>query len=232
MNTIKSVMFLGFPEVGEQDLFAAWELFRSLAWSLSQQGQTLQVTIGSFKGGLIHTHMGADVLGQQLLSPSDRFDVLYIPGGTGAGKASKDPVVLDFIRAHHSEGKWVAANCAGVGVLFRAGVLKALQITTPATLYRRLPALGANVMSPRRAWKVDEEHRIFTSGGAATVHPSTIALINTLFGEEAARGVATAWDSLALHGEALFEEQGPVMHDDPQTLPALQDTFEMIFLPD
>ncbi|MFH3938978.1 DJ-1/PfpI family protein [Acinetobacter nosocomialis] len=232
MSNIKSVLFLGFPNFGEQDLFAAWELFRSLAWTLFQQGQQLEVSIGSFKDGLIHTHMGAEVQSQKKLNPSDRFDVLYVPGGIGAGEASKDPVVLDFIRAHHKEGKWVAANCAGVGVLYRAGVLNGLQITTPATLYRRLPALGADVMSPRRAWKIDTEHKIFTSGGAATVHPSTIALVNELFGEEAARGLATAWDSLALHGEVLFDKQGPVMNDNPQSLPGLQDAFEKVFLPD
>lgn len=232
MSDIKSVLFLGFPNVGEQDLMAAWELFRSVAWNLSQKGQTLEVSIGNFEGGLIQTHMGAEIQSQRKLTPSDRFDVLYIPGGLGAGAASKDPRVLDFIRAHHAEGKWVAANCAGVGVLYRAGVLDGLEVTTPATLYRRIPALGGKVINPRRAWKTDKAKKIFTSGGAATVHPSTVALAWTLFGSETAHTLANAWDSLALHGDLLFADQGPVMHDSPKELSDLQDYYEKIFLPD
>jgi transcriptional regulator GlxA family with amidase domain len=232
MTEIKTVLFLGFPNFGEQDLFTAWELFRALAWKLSQQGQKLEVSIGSFEDGLIQTHMGAYVQSQKKLNSTDRFDLLYIPGGIGGGEASKNPVILEFIKAHHKENKWVAANCAGVGVLYRAGILNNLEFTTPATLYRRLPSLGAKVISPRRAWKIDSEHKIFTSGGAATVHSSTIALVNELFGKEAATGLATAWDSFALYGEVLFEKQGPIMNDNPESLPGLQDDFEKIFLPD
>lgn len=232
MTTVKSIMILGYSNVGEQDLFAAWELLRALAWGMSQQGQALDVSIGSFEGGTIKTHMGSEVVSQRALTPSDRFDVLYVPGGIGAGEASKNEVILDFIRAHHAEDRWVAANCAGVGVLHRAGILEGLEVSAPATLARRLPALGTKVMSPRRAWKVDADKKIFTSGGAATVHPSTIALVWRLFGEDAARGLALSWDSLALHGDSLFAAQGPVMGDEPQKTGGLQDNWEKVFLPD
>ncbi|WP_179950185.1 DJ-1/PfpI family protein [Burkholderia sp. MSMB1826] len=232
MNEIKSILFLAFPNVGEQDLFAAWELMRAAAWNLSQQGKTLEVSLGSFEGGVLPTHMGAHIQSERTVTSNDRFDVLYVPGGIGAGSASKDPRILDLIRAHHAEGRWVAANCAGVGVLYRAGVLNQHEITSPASLARRLPALGAKLVSPRRAWLVDHTNRIFTSGGAATVHPSTIALTRALLGEDSARGLAQSWDTLALHGEALFSDVGPVMNDDPVAAAALQDQLETVFMPD
>lgn len=232
MKTPQSILFLAFPNVGEQDLFAAWELMRAVAVGLSYQNQRLDVEIGSFESGLLSTHMGARVESQRTITTADRFDVLYVPGGIGAGAASKDPRVLELVRAHHAEGRWVAANCAGVGVLHRSGILDGREITSPASLARRLPQLGARLVSPRRAWKVDAEQRIFTSGGAATVHPGTIALVRALLGEDSARNLAQSWDTQALHGESLYSDLGPVMNDDPVAAAALQDQLEKVFLPD
>ncbi len=71
---------------------------------------------------------------------------------------------------------------------------------------------------------------MFTAGGAATVHPSTIALVAHLFGEAEGRELAAVWDTLSLHGEALFSLEGPLMPD-LSTDGKLQDTWEEVFLP-
>jgi transcriptional regulator GlxA family with amidase domain len=229
---VRSIHFLTFKNVSEQDLLAAWELMRSLAWTLSYSGETLEVTLGGFDDEPIQTHMGATLVHQRLIQASDRFDVLYIPGGIGGGEASKDKRVLDLIRAHHSEGYWVAANCSGVGVLHRSGILAGLEVSSTAILAKRLPELGTAVMAPRRAWRVHNEQKIFTSGGAGTVHASTIALVSRLFGKEAALNLSVAWDSYPLYGDILFEPDGPVMKDNQDLVAGAQQQFEQIFLPD
>jgi len=231
MTRIRSILFLAFPNAGEQDLLAPWELLKSVAWSLGAQGEQLEVTLGSFAGGIVTTQMGAKLQMDRKVEPTDRFDLVYVPGGIGAGQLSLNAEVLEFLRAHQREGRWVAANCAGVGVLHRAGILAGAQATSPATLARRLPAQGTPLESPRRAWLVDREHKIFTSGGAATVHPGTIALVTELFGEQQGRALAAGWDTLPLHGEALFSALGPVMSDDAELASALQDQWENVFLP-
>src|SRR5262245_39383199 len=43
MSKIRSVLFLAFPQVGEQDLLAPFELFRALAWDMGQRGEALDV---------------------------------------------------------------------------------------------------------------------------------------------------------------------------------------------
>jgi transcriptional regulator GlxA family with amidase domain len=139
--------------------------------------------------------------------------------------------VLRFVRDHHAEGRWVAGNCAGMGVLHRAGILDGVEVTAPATLARRLQAEGTTIASPRRAWKIDPERRIFSAAGAATVHPSTIALVWHLFGDQAGRELAANWDSLPLHGENLFALDGPEMKDDPATKAAVQASWEDVLLP-
>ncbi|MET7746447.1 DJ-1/PfpI family protein [Streptomyces sp. NPDC005385] len=231
MSDIKKVLFLAFPNVGEQDLLAPWELFKALAYDLSQQGDTLEVTLGSFEGGTVTTHMGAQ-LQTDKVAPADRYDLVYVPGGIGGGAASRDPQILDFIRAHHNEGRWVAANCAGVGVVFRSGILDGTRFQAAAVLGRRLKELGADVAEPRRAWSVLPEAKVFTAGGAATVHPSTIALVSHLFGEDRARALAGTWDTLPLHGESLFALEGPVSNDDEAFVKGLRDGMEKVFLPE
>jgi putative intracellular protease/amidase len=232
MNPIQSALFLAFPDVGEQDLLAAWELFRAHAWSTNERGGgSLDVMLGTFTPGPITTHMGATLAVERQISPSDRFDLIYVPGGVGAAEAARDETVLRFVRDHHAEGRWVAGNCAGMGVLHRAGILDGVEVTAPATLARRLEAEGTAIASPRRAWKIVPERRIFSAAGAATVHPSTIALVWHLFGDQAGRELAANWDSLPLHGEQLFALAGPQMSDDSETKAAVQDSWEDVLLP-
>ena len=109
-------------------------------------------------------------------------------------------------------------------------MLDGLTVTSPATLARKLPAQGARIAVPRRAWKIVPERRLFTAGGAATVHPSTIALVAALFGERDARELAASWDSAALHGDTLFALDGPVMAALP-TDAQVQDAYEDVSLP-
>lgn len=230
MSDVTNILFLAYPNAGEQDLLAPWELFKALSFDLAASGETLNITLGSFDGGLVTTHMGAQIQTEKI-DPADRYDLIYVPGGIGGGRASHDPQILDFIRAHHEEGRWVAANCAGVGVVFRSGILDGVTFQAAAVLGRRLRELGADVAEPRRAWSVLPESKVFTAGGAATVHPSTIALIAHLYGPERARALATSWDTLPLHGESLFELEGPLSNDDPITKAQIQDGMEKVFLP-
>ncbi|KQW50978.1 hypothetical protein ASC77_25325 [Nocardioides sp. Root1257] len=231
--TIKTILFLAFPNVGEQDLLAPWELLRGLSYDLARDGEDqLDITLGNFDGGVVTTHMGAQLQLDRTLTAEDRFDLLYVPGGIGGGEAAQDERVLDLIRAHHAEGRWVAANCSGVGVVHRSGILEGLEFQAPAVLARRIRGEGGTVADPRRLWGVLPEEKIFTSGGAATVHPSTIALVAYLFGEQRARAMAITWDSYAVHGEPLFSPSGPLANDDPASREALQDGMEKVFLPD
>jgi len=230
-NPIESILLLAFDGVGEQDLLAPWELLRAVAYARSQRGQRLDVVLGSLDGGTITTHSGLRIESQRRVAPSDRFDLIYIPGGVGAGALSTNPRALALVRDHYAERRWVAANCAGLGVLHRAGVLEGIEVTAPATLARRLPAEGTRVASPRRAWRIEPTHKIFTAAGAATVHSGTIALVARLFGEAEARALAADWDSLPYHGEELFSSEGPALLDRPEVAGKLQDAWENVFLP-
>ena len=231
MNSIQSMLFVAFPNAGEQDLLVPWELFRALAWGMGQRGEKLEVILGSFEDGPVSTHMGTAIQTDRKITEADRFDFILVPGGIGAGVQTSNEALLRFVRAHRDEGRWVGANCAGMGVLHRAGVLEDIEVTSSATLERRLILEGTRVTQPRRAWKIDPEQKIFSAGGAGTVHPSSIALAWHLFGDAAGRGLASGWDASPLFGESLFSIEGPVMNDDAIVKTQLQDAWENVFLP-
>ncbi|MFF3957491.1 DJ-1/PfpI family protein [Streptomyces sp. NPDC001890] len=76
-----------------------------MAFTLNQQGDELEVTLASFEGGTITTHMRAQIASERTITADHRFDLLYIPGGIGAGAASQDERALELVRAHHREGR-------------------------------------------------------------------------------------------------------------------------------
>lgn len=197
---------------------------------MSRRGEKLEVLLGSFDDGPVPTHMGTVVQPERKVTGTDRFDVVFIPGGVGAGVQTKNETLLEFVRAHRDE----ELGCRELrwhGCIHRAGVLRDVQVTSSATLARRLAAQGTNVVNPRRAWKIIPEHKIFSAGGAGTVHPSSIALAWHLFGDEAGRELALGWDAMPLFGETLFSLEGPKMNDAEAARSKLQDAWEDVFLP-
>lgn len=226
-----SILFLGYHRCGEQDTLVPWEMLKSLAWVLSQQKRDLQITLGTFDGGAVTMQMGAVVQTERKLAPDARADVLYVPGGLGSGDATKDQRLLDMIRAHHSEGRWVATNCSGIALLQRARILGDTPVTAAATVSRKLAREGTKVTAPRKMWVCDPKKKIFTAAGGSAVHPSTIALIWHLFGEDLALQLSLMWDTLGAHGKQLFALQGPDYGTYPEYEATLQTQWEDSLLP-
>jgi len=224
-------MFLGYPKCGEQDTLAPWEMLKSLAWVMSQKGLQLDVKLGAFEEGNITMQMGAVVASEILLTPQSRADLLYVPGGTGSGDACKNEPILDLIRAHRADGKWIATNCSGIAILQRAKVLSDAPVTAAATVSRRLLQEGVNVLQPRKTWVYSPDQRLFTAAGGSAVHPSTVALVWNLFGENWGKTLALMWDTLGAIGKKLAEPIGPDYGSYPAYESDLQDQWEDALLP-
>jgi transcriptional regulator GlxA family with amidase domain len=245
VQSVQSILFLCYPSCGEQDTLAPWEMLKSLAWVMSQRNpdQTLDVALGAFDDRLVvHPNMtgerevtmqmGGEVDLERDITPDTRADVLYVPGGIGSGEATRDSRILDLIRAHDDEGRWVVTNCSGTGLLHRAGIVRDTPVTSAATISRKLAREGVDVRTPRTMWLCVPDRRVFTAAGGSAVHPSTIALVWYLFGEELALTLSMMWDSLGAHGRALFELEGPAYGTYPDLEGPLQDEWEDRLMPD
>jgi putative intracellular protease/amidase len=249
MAEVQSILFLCYPRCGEQDTLAPWEMLKSLAWVLDQEGQgrKLDVALGWFDEGeglavapnMVHPdevevtmQMGAELDLEREIDADTRADVLYVPGGMGSGDATKDKRITDLVRAHHEEGRWVATNCSGISILQRANILGDTPVTAAATVSRKLKREGANVKQPRTMWQCEPDSKIFSAAGGSAVHPSTIALVWHLFGKDLAQTLSLMWDSLGAHGKALFELEGPDYGHYEEFESKLQDDWEDSLLPD
>lgn len=101
------------------------------------------------------------------VSPED-FDAFIIPGSEDMSPVMDDEAVLDFVREFDRNQKQLAAICAGVIVLAKAGVIERRPYTT--SLYRRFrDYLGCFNEDYFRKEPVVESGHILTAQGFAFV---------------------------------------------------------------
>ena len=81
-------------------------------------------------------------------------------------------------------------------------------------------------------WQCEPDSKIFSAAGGGAVHPSTIALVWHLFGQELAETLSLMWDTRGPHGKTLFALEGPDYITYEQAESKLQDDWEDSLLPD
>jgi putative intracellular protease/amidase len=232
MTDIKTIGVLAYHRCSESDTIIPWEILTGVAIYLKNTtGEVLDVNLVALDEGDIEMQMGARVQPHAVLKSSDLYDVLYVPGGNGSGEATKDERVLDTIRHHYVNGKFIGSNCVGVGILQRAGVLGNTPVTCSPPITRRLKEEGANVVEPRRMWLGAPEQRIWTTAGASSINAGTVAMVNYLFGNEIGREMSMWFDTLGAVGADLFKNEGPEYFGYPAAEAALQDATADTLLP-
>lgn len=113
--------------------------------------------------------------------PSERldYDLIVLPGGLGGTqKLDQDPRIPGLLRKFQSQGKWIAAICAGPSVLLNHGILTTDQNYTayPGST----PQNGNYTGSPLEVTR----NRIVTSRGPGTAFIFALQLVEILSGKE------------------------------------------------
>jgi hypothetical protein len=181
--------------------------------------------------GVVTMQMGTQVVPDIALDGEELFDILYIPGGVGSGAIATDEQVLNVIRKHHEAGKIIAANCSGVGIIARAGIVGDTPVTCVAAVARGLRAEGVNVPVARRMWIGSPEQRIWTSTGSYGVHGGAVALVAHYLGREIGTVVSMMFDTLGGLGDVIYELTGPEFFLHPELETTFQDYFQAMLLP-
>ena len=240
MTNVESIAVLCYEKVSEQDSITPLEIFKGAAlavtgqvspWQREVPPGKLEVKFVSVKPGVVTMQMGTQVVPDTALNDEDLFDILYIPGGVGSGAIATDPQVLEAIRKHHEAGKIIAANCSGVGVIARAGIVGDTPVTCVAAVARGLRAEGVNVPEARRMWIGRPEQRIWTSTGSYGVHGGAVALIAHYLGREIGTVVSMMFDTLGGLGDVIYELTGPEFYFHPELETTFQDYFQAMLLP-
>jgi putative intracellular protease/amidase len=237
---IRSIGVLAYDKVSEQDCLTPLEIFKGAAlvlrgdispWEREASPETLDVRLVSTNRGVVTMQMGTQVIPDVQLDDDTRYDILYVPGGVGSGELAKDERILDVIRNHHENGSVIAANCSGVGVIARAGILGSTPVTCVAAVARGLRSEGFNVPTTRRMWVGNPRERIWTATGSYGVNGSAVALVAHYFGREVGTIVSMMFDTLAGIGQVIFEPLGPQFYEHPSLEASFQDFFEDMLLP-
>lgn len=113
------------------------------------------------------------------INPVKNYDVLVIPGGSkGATNLRSDDRVIELVKEFNSQGKFLAAICAGPIVLQTAGILIGKKVTS-------YPGYDNDLKeSEYKDDIVVQDGNIITSRGPATAVYFALKIVENLIGEE------------------------------------------------
>lgn len=132
------------------------------------------------------------VLPTHTLADCPDLDVLIVPGGQGT-RAHDLNIVVEFIAARYPSLQYLITVCTGSGLVARTGILDGKKATTNKKAWNEIVAMGPHVQWIREArWVVDGN--VWTSSGVSAGIDVTLAFIETVYGEEAARKVANCME--------------------------------------
>ena len=230
---IKTIGIVSYENCSEQDTITPLEIFKGAAMVLEQKGKSLEVKLLSLEtADHVTMQMGTKVLVDGTLNEGDLYDILYVPGGVGSGAMTQNEKMLSAVRRHYEQGKVVASNCSGVGILHRAKILGDTPVTCVAAIERRLRKEGCNVPQPRRMWVGVPENRIWTTTGSSGVHGGAVGLVSHYFGHDVSQTVSMMFDTLSAYGQYIYELQGPEYYFHPELEAQFQGIWEQKLLPE
>jgi len=188
------VSILVFPGVEELDFVGFLE---ALAVANRVVGRKWFETrlVGTTKGP-IECSGGMKVMPDSTITGSGRQDLIFVPGGGasrvgsasrggGVDLASKNRLVLDFLRLAYQRGEYVWSVCTGALILGSAGLLKGRRAVTHHSFFDQLGGQGANVVRARTV----TDGRITTGGGISSSIDVGLELVRKSLGANVARQV-------------------------------------------
>lgn len=190
-NTPFHLGALLYPGFEMLDLFGPLEMFSMLGT------QVVRVHIIAEQPGAVAAAFGPEVgAGPKVVADygfgdAPALDGLLVPGGFGTVPALDNDALLDFIRERAATAKIVASVCTGSALLAKAGVLDGRRATSNKQFFDLARSQSDRVEWVERARWV-EDGPFFTSSGVSAGTDMSLAVIDRLFGAEAADTVMKA----------------------------------------
>ena len=112
-------------------------------------------------------------------------DVIVVPGGFGTRALVEDEVVLDWVRAVHSNTKYTTSVCTGSLVLGAAGILHGMPATSHWLALDMLSRYGAEPTTQR----IVEVGKVITSAGESAGIDLALLLAERIAGPDVAQAI-------------------------------------------
>jgi len=168
--------------------------------------------------GEIATDGPLSLVAEHALDDVPRPDVVVVPGGPGAVRASGDERVLAWLREAHEQTRYTTAVCWGSEVLGAAGLLHGVPATSHWLVRDELAGHGAIAVDER----VVVSGRIVTSAGVSAGIDMALRLAALLAGDEVAQRIALI---LEYAPEPPFAGAGSPQTASPPILAQIRDGY-------
>ena len=186
--TVGAVMYPGFEML---DMFGPLEMFSMLG------SERVQIQMLAQSAEPVGTAMGVDIASGPKVMPDATFadasptDILLVPGGFGTFPELENPELINFLKVQSAAARITASVCSGSVLLARAGILDGKRATSNKQLFKLATKERAPVTWVEAARWV-EDGDVFTSSGVSAGTDMALAIIERLFGEEAALNASYA----------------------------------------
>lgn len=201
MNTkplqLGAVLYPGFEML---DYFGPLELFSVIGSSLinintvAEHSGPVASAIGS-EGAI-----GPKVVADYSFTDAPAFDMLLVPGGSGTLSELENEPMLEFLRTQSETAQWVTSVCTGSALLAKAGLLDGHRATSNKQVFA-IATMQSDKVDWVEAARWVEDGKFFTSSGVSAGMDMSLAIIQKIWGQEAAE-MAASYTEYTWHRDA------------------------------
>ena len=184
-RTVGALMYPGFEML---DMFGPLEMFSMLGPDL------VEIQMLAATKEPVSTAVAQALDAGPKVAPDSTFeqcavpDILLVPGGFGTLPALEDAAILEFLRGC-ADAEIICSVCTGSLLLARSGLLDSRRATTNKQFFALSAMEIADVDWVEEARWV-EDGNVFTSSGVSAGMDMSLAIIERLYGSEAADSAA------------------------------------------
>lgn len=186
----RNVLLTLFDDVDTLDFCGPLEVFAITGQRATGPVPFTVTTVAERNSPPITTRSGLRITPYYTFKNAIHADILVVPGGLGARHESKNPALLDFVKAQAKQAEIVMSVCTGALILGAAGLLDGLTATTHHAALEELMAAAPSctVVSGQR---FVDNGQIITSAGITAGIDVALYVVQRLLGTSAARETAT-----------------------------------------
>lgn len=187
---MRSIDILGFEHAQLLDITGPFQVFASANEELRLLGQqpAYQLRLVA-KAAEVITNSGLPLTSQPLPDAQEPSDTLIISGGRGVNIASRDEVLVDWVRVKAAHARRVCSVCSGAFLLAEAGLLDGRKVVTHWNRCVEFSARFPKVkLDPDPIFLQDGS--IWTSAGVTAGIDLALALVEADLGRSLALSVA------------------------------------------
>ena len=163
------------------DAYGPLEMFGAL-------GDEIKIVTIAEQAGPVSSSAGPKTIADYGFDDAPELDLILLPGGIGTIPELSNEAMLTFLKTRGAKSQITMSVCTGSALLAKAGLLDGLAATTNKMFFELARSQSDQVDWQEAARWVDAG-RYVTSSGVSAGTDMALAVIQRLFGQEAAQNV-------------------------------------------